>query len=127
MADLPTGNVAAVADAVTSVFSYESQMQAYANTPAMLAAHIAQLNAPQINGQPGTGAGNAPAPNIVGRIANASEGSVSVSTQLDLPPGSSQWFAQTKYGLAYWQATAAYRTMRYIPGPYRAFTPWPYG
>lgn len=59
--------------------------------------------------------GNDPQP-IVGRISSATEGSVSVS--LDLPTSEeSAWFAQTPWGLAFWQATASYRTMRYIPGP----------
>ena len=74
----------------------------------MLTAHIAATNA-QINGQP--------ASPLVGRISNATEGSVSVATQLNINSNSSQWFTQTKYGIAYWQATAKYRTMRYVLGP----------
>jgi hypothetical protein len=81
----------------------------------MVTAHIAALNAP-LNGQ-------ASSP-LVGRINSATEGSVSVGTQLDMPPGSAQWFAQTKYGLAYWQATAQFRTMRYVPGPVPVTNPW---
>jgi Protein of unknown function (DUF4054) len=50
---------------------------------------------------------------LVGRITTAGEGSVSVSTALEVPAGSAQWWAQTKYGLDYWQATASYRTMQY--------------
>lgn len=73
----------------------------------LLTAHIAQLNA-ALNGQPSSP--------LVGRIANASEGSVSVQTQMDMPPGSAQWFNQTKYGAQYWQATLPYRTARYAPG-----------
>lgn len=73
----------------------------------MLTAHIAALNA-GTNGQP--------ASPLVGRIAHASEGSVSVSTEMPAMPGSAAWFMQTKYGLSYWQATAQYRTMRYVPG-----------
>lgn len=73
----------------------------------MLVAHIAALNAP-MNGQP-----SAP---LVGRIASATEGSVTVAATMDLPPGSAQWFAQTKYGAAFWAATAVYRTMLYVPG-----------
>ena len=78
----------------------------------MLVAHIAALNAP-LNGQ-------ASSP-LVGRISSASEGSVSVSTDLQVP-GTAAWFAQTKYGLAFWAATAQYRTMRYI-GPARGYLP----
>lgn len=73
----------------------------------MVTAHIAALNAP-VDGQ-------AASP-LVGRITNASEGSVSVGVQMDLPAGSAQWFAQTKYGIAFWQATSQFRTMRYVPG-----------
>lgn len=74
----------------------------------MLTAHIAALNA-VISGQPSSP--------LVGRISSATEGSVSVQTQNDYPPGSAQWFQQTKYGAAYWQASAQFRTARYVPGP----------
>ncbi|SDR17588.1 DUF4054 domain-containing protein [Paraburkholderia tuberum] len=81
----------------------------------MVTAHIAALNAP-LNG-------NAPSP-LVGRIGSATQGSVSVQTQLDLPSGSAQWYAQTKYGFAFWQATAKYRMMTYWPGPTPVVNPW---
>jgi hypothetical protein len=71
----------------------------------MLTAHIAALNA-VINGQASS--------SIVGRVTSASEGSVSVSADYQAP-GSAAWFAQTKYGAAYWQATSAYRSFRYLP------------
>jgi hypothetical protein len=74
----------------------------------MMTAHVAALNA-SLNGQPSSP--------LVGRISNASQGSVSVATQMDMSPGSAQWYNQTKYGAAYWAATAKYRTMRYVPGP----------
>ena len=69
----------------------------------------------------GTTAGPSP---LVGRITSATEGSVSVSTQFDVPPGSAQWFAQTLYGAEFWTATAAYRTMRYLPSPARNMDPY---
>lgn len=76
----------------------------------MLTAHIAALNAPMADG-------SQPSP-IVGRISNASEGSVSVASENDYPPGSVQWYQQTKFGAAYWAATVQYRTgPRYAPGP----------
>jgi hypothetical protein len=84
----------------------------------MVTAHIAALNAP-IGGQ-----GSSP---LVGRINSATEGSVSVQSQLDMPPGTAQWFAQTKFGLAFWTATAQYRTMRYVPGPVFDPDPWAAG
>lgn len=77
----------------------------------MITAHIAQLNAP-IGGQ-------ASSP-LVGRIETATEGSVSVGVKYsDQVPGSMAWFIQTKYGAAFWAASAAYRTMRYVPAPHR--------
>lgn len=81
----------------------------------MLVAHIAKLNAV---------VENIPSSDLVGRIANASEGSVSVQAQADLAPGSAQWFAQTKYGFAFWQATARFRKMQYVPGFTRSSNPW---
>lgn len=56
---------------------------------------------------------------LVGRVSSASEGSVSVQTQNDYPPGTVQWFQQTKYGASWWAATAPYRTMRYLTIPRR--------
>lgn len=72
----------------------------------MLVAHIAQLNA-TINGVAPSG--------LVGPITDATEGSVSVSTDLTNLPGSAAWFSQTKHGFAFWAATRGYRT-----GTYRA-------
>ncbi|EPP6261446.1 DUF4054 domain-containing protein [Cronobacter sakazakii] len=73
----------------------------------MLVAHIAALNS-GVGGQKPSG--------LVGRISSASEGSVSVSTG-DVPVSqSSWWYLQTPYGAAYWNATAQYRTFKYVPG-----------
>lgn len=84
----------------------------------MVTAHIAQLNAPAaVPPQPGS-------PQMVGAISSASEGSVSVSATNNYPPGSAQWWQQTKYGSSYWTATAAYRTMHYIPNPGRNMNPF---
>lgn len=57
-------------------------------------------------------------PRPVGRVSQASEGSVSAGFEY-LAPGSSAWFAQTQYGAAFWQATTSLRGMRYIPCPTR--------
>lgn len=73
----------------------------------MLVAHIAQLNA-IVNGQAPSG--------IVGRINQATEGSVSVSAEMGPPSGSSAWYMQTRYGAAFWNATAPYRAFNYLPG-----------
>ncbi len=86
----------------------------------MLTAHIAARYATS---------NNKPASPLVGRINNATEGSVTVATDLTVPAGTAQWFAQSKYGLDYWAASAPYRTMRYLRGPRRNFGPifpgWP--
>jgi hypothetical protein len=89
----------------------------------MLTAHIAALNSPVT----ASGANPSTPP---GRISNASEGSVSVAFQNDYPPGSAQWYQQTKYGSAYWQASLPYRLGRYVPPCYGpaslAQVPWQY-
>jgi len=79
----------------------------------MLVAHIAALNAPL-----GT-----PSSPLVGRISSATEGSVNVSAEMNYPPGSAQWFQQTKYGAAFWQATLRFRMFRYVQGPVRIQDP----
>lgn len=94
----------------------------------LLTSHIAWLNAPRdAAGNPASG--GQPASPLVGVITDASEGSVSVSVQNDYPPGSAQWFQQTKYGAQYWALTAPYRTARYVPPAYQAgpLNPWPVG
>lgn len=75
----------------------------------MLIAHIAALNTATSDGQD--------ASPIVGRVSNATEGSVTVASENNYPPGTVQWYQQTKFGSAWWAATAQYRTMRYLPGP----------
>jgi hypothetical protein len=82
----------------------------------MLTAHIAALSG-------GLEPGGAPS-GIVGRISSASEGSVSVSSETGLMPGTAVWFQQTSYGLSYWQATKPYRSARYIPSTSRNLEPW---
>lgn len=94
--------------------------QTQTNLLNLLTAHIAQLFAPAPNGQAGRDA------SIVGRITNASEGSVSVATEMPMPSNpSSAWFLQTQYGALYWTASAPFRTMRYMPGLPRPMNPWP--
>jgi hypothetical protein len=73
----------------------------------LLTAHIAKLFAP-ING--------VPSPDFVGRLASASEGSVSTSFDFPGVTPNSAWYMQTKYGAMYWAMTARYRSMRYVPG-----------
>jgi hypothetical protein len=78
----------------------------------MLTAHIAKLNA-MLNGLA--------SPDTVGRVSSASEGSVSVQLDMgDATAGSPSqaWYMQTKYGAAYWAATAPFRTGFYVPPPW---------
>jgi hypothetical protein len=85
-----------------------------------LTAHFAALYAPSAGGQAATP--------LVGRISSAQEGSVNVQTELASNISMNQaWFCQTKYGMTYWQMTAKYRTMNYVPGRTRNFNapfPW---
>lgn len=83
----------------------------------MLTAHIAWMNAPRdALGNPASS--GQPASSIVGRISSASEGSVSVQAEWKGSGSpSEEWYLQTKYGAAYWAATAQYRTARYAAQP----------
>jgi hypothetical protein len=55
-------------------------------------------------------------PRPVGRLSQAGEGSVSAAFE-GVPPGSAQWFQQSQYGAAFWQATSNLRGFRYISRP----------
>lgn len=57
---------------------------------------------------------------IVGRIASASEGSVSVSADMGAGSHFSAWYMQTPHGASYWALTAKYREFRYVPGGWYA-------
>lgn len=74
----------------------------------LLVAHIAALTYGE-NGQPPRG--------IVGHVNHAQEGSVSVGAGVGVMATGQAYYMQTQYGAMYWQATARYRTMRYIPAP----------
>lgn len=80
----------------------------------LMVAHVCQLM---------FGSTTQPLSPLVGRINSATEGSVSVGTDFPSTPNNA-WFLQTPYGAAFWQATSVYRTMRYVPGPRRFFSPW---
>lgn len=60
---------------------------------------------------------------VVGRVSNASEGSVSIASENNYPEGTVQWWQQTQFGSMYWMATAPWRSMQYRPGPQRQFSP----
>jgi hypothetical protein len=72
----------------------------------LLVAHIAAINGASASGSAG----------LVGRISEATEGSVTIRADYTAAPGSAQWYAQTPWGAEYWALTANYRTMHYVPG-----------
>ena len=73
-----------------------------------LTAHITALfNG--VNGQPPSGA--------VGRVADATEGSVSASLDYGQITNDEAFFVQTQWGAFFWTATARWRTFRYVPAP----------
>jgi hypothetical protein len=74
----------------------------------LLVAHIAALAYGE-NGNPPSG--------IVGRINRAQEGSVSVGTDFGTMVYGQAYYAQTQWGALYWQSTARFRTMAYVPAP----------
>jgi len=77
----------------------------------MMTAHIATLGGM-------LSADGKPLP--VGRVASASEGSVSASFDFTpAMPGSGPWYAQTQYGAMFWAATVNLRGMRYVACPTR--------
>lgn len=81
----------------------------------LIMAHCAQLF---------YGSSTQPLSPLVGRVNSATEGSVSVGVDFPQNPEDA-WYNQTKYGAAFRQATAPYRTMRYVPGNRgRFFGPW---
>ena len=76
----------------------------------MLVAHIGKLA-----GALSTSGSNPPP---VGRASQAAEGSVSVTFEYQVQPGSGEaYYIQTPYGAEYWNATSKYRHAFYIPNP----------
>lgn len=74
----------------------------------LLTAHIAALAYGE-NGLPPAG--------LVGRVDKAQEGSVSVSADMGTVVYGQAYYLQTQWGALFWQSTARYRTMVYIPAP----------
>lgn len=74
----------------------------------LLVAHVTALKDGE-NGQPPAG--------VVGRVDRAQEGSVSVSASMGTMDRGQAYYAQTQWGAMYWQATARFRTMVYVPAP----------
>jgi hypothetical protein len=102
----------------------------------LLTSHIAWLSAfRDDNGMPSS-TGTIPPPSAVGRVSNASEGSVSVALDMgDANAGSPSqaWYMQTQFGSEFWAATAQFRTGLFVPprrptAPATAIFPsWPGG
>jgi uncharacterized protein DUF4054 len=80
----------------------------------MIVAHVAALNAP-LGGQAATP--------LVGRISSATEGSVTVQAEMAPPSERNAYWMQTKYGAAFWQATASLRLFQHVPAPQPVFDP----
>lgn len=73
----------------------------------LLTAHITALNN-GVNGEAPSG--------LVGRVSQATQGSISVSADYGQTSQSAAWYLQTPWGAEYWNATAKYRTAAYLPG-----------
>jgi hypothetical protein len=87
----------------------------------MLTAHIAFLANGDINDAAASGA-------VAGHIDQATQGSVAISASIaSNVPLTAAFFMQTKYGLAFWQATAKWRTARYRPSYRSPLVGAPYG
>jgi Protein of unknown function (DUF4054) len=72
----------------------------------LVTAHITALfNG--VNGQPPQG--------VVGRINAATEGSVSVQTEMLQQSESAAFWQQTQWGALFWAMTVRFRTARYVP------------
>lgn len=71
----------------------------------LITAHLAKLY---------VGTSGEAANQLVGRISNATEGSVSVATDMGQQPMAAQFWLQTKYGASFWQMTADLRTGTYV-------------
>lgn len=74
----------------------------------LLTAHIAALLYGE-NGNPPAG--------IVGMVNKAQQGSVSVGTDAGTIVYGQAYYLQTQWGYIYWQSTAPFRQMVYIPAP----------
>ena len=85
----------------------------------LLTAHVAWLSCPKdANGNPAATGTNAS--ELVGRINNASEGTVSVQTEWKGGGDGSAleaYLVQTKYGAEYFAQTSQWRTARYLARP----------
>ncbi|WP_063653388.1 DUF4054 domain-containing protein [Candidatus Arsenophonus triatominarum] len=92
-------------------FSLEQAIPKRKSLLYLLTAHLCDITFGDDNGN-GSGVSG-----MIGRVANAAEGSVSVS--LDVGQGlpySQAWYFQSKWGQLFWQLTKPYRMFAYFPG-----------
>jgi hypothetical protein len=89
----------------------------------LVTAHMCALLGPYVQGADGSP--GQPGNPLVGRISNASEGSVSVAADMPNQPQAAAFWQQSQYGAMFWAISAPFRLMRYIPGPVRNQNPWP--
>ena len=99
----------------------------------LVTAHVAWLLCPKgADGNP-SATGTSGSGGLVGRITNATQGSVNVGLDMGAPGGASPqeaWWDQTKYGAAAFASMAAFRTARYtvsptnVGGPFFPGAPW---
>lgn len=84
----------------------------------LVTAHIAWLMLPKdANGNPATN-GSASSGSLVGRITNATQGSVNVGLEMGPSSGPQEaWYNQTQFGAMAWVAMAPFRTARYLVSP----------
>lgn len=88
----------------------------------LLTCHLAYLGAFRDAAGNPSSSGTVPPSPIVGRVSSATEGSVTVSTELDAGSyPTPAFFAQTPWGLQFWQATAQFRTAIYSARPTRIY------
>nr|WP_239029815.1 DUF4054 domain-containing protein [Novacetimonas pomaceti] len=80
----------------------------------LLVAHIAQLDQQVAQG-------NA----LVGRISDATQGSITVRAQMAGEGASAAWFNQTPYGAQFWAMSRRMRLARYVPGRPQPAAVWP--
>lgn len=75
-----------------------------------IVAHMLTLYGTSVVGTPGGSPSG-----VVGRLASATEGTVSSSFEFNVPasPGAA-WWNQTQYGALYWMLMAPYRSFRYV-------------
>lgn len=97
-----------------SVMSRVQQVENRAPLLNLLTAHLAKIY---------SGANGANPSQLVGRITNAVQGSVTVAADMPNQPSSAAWFQQTKYGAQFWAYTLRWRQAMYISANIRPAPP----